>query len=424
MVLINLILIFPILKSSSQNIFSERNDIIELDAIKLKDDIQQNKGYMPFYQKNGWILDDIFPEVTGIPDTLYDVSTHFMYLNFDQALLQAYNAKLIGEDLFNAHFKNVNFGTSEFINEYVKTFVIVVSGKSTEKKQYYMIDTNNDFDFSNETSFPVNSEYQLNDEHLVQFERVINNKVRIDSTWVSLSFLGDKIMFCFDEYTSCKFQFDSIQYEINSFPSREGIIVNYGSPCFFEISNSINSTIQVRNFDEYIQLNKSDYKIICNEDGRKIKLSKSIDASHKGSTQYGMPPLSFKAVSFKGDSINFPEDFKKKFVLLDFWATFCAPCVYDIKTIYPKLYKKYGNNQFEIIGIANNTKSELIKFIENNNVNWIIIPDGKNKNIQKLYNVYAFPTLLLINSKGKIIAKDTELRGDKLELLLDELIKN
>jgi len=422
-VILNLIISFPILKSSSQNVFSEKNDIIELNAIKLKGEIQQNNSQMQFYKKDGWVLDNIFPKVTGIPDSLHDVSTHYMYLNLDQAILQAYNAKLIERDAFENYFKKTNLGTSEYIEEYVKTFVVVISGKSINNERYYVIDTDNDFDFSNEVGYPINLEDQTMQTHKVQFERVMNNKVKTDSTWITLSFLGDEIMFRFDEYTICNFQYDTIQYEIKTFPSREGIIVNYGSPCFFEISNSANTTIQARNFDEYIQLNKSDYRITCSEDGLKIKLSKSIDASKNGSTQHGMPPLSFKTVSLKGDTICFPNDFKNKFVLLDFWATSCAPCVHDIKTNYPKLYRKYGNNQFEIIGIANNTKSELKKFVENNNVNWIIIPDGVNKNIQKLYNVYAFPTLFLINSNGKIIAKDLELRGNKLELLLDELTK-
>jgi thiol-disulfide isomerase/thioredoxin len=422
-VIINVILLSPFFKSSSQNVFSEKNDIIELNATKLKGEIQQNGSQMPFYKKNGWELDNIFPEVTGIPDSLQDVSTHYIFLNLDQAILQAYNAKLIERDAFEKYFKKTNLGSSEYIEDYVKTFVIVISGKSINNERYYVIDTNNDFDFSNEVGYPINLKDQTNQTHKVQFERVMNNKVKKDSTWITLSFLGDEIMFRFDEYTLCKFQFDAFQYEIKLFPSREGIIVNYGSPCFFEISNHTNSTIMERNFDEYIKLNKSDYRITCSEDGNKIKLSKNIDAKKNGSTQHGMSPLSFKTIDLKGHSINFPNDFKNKIVLLDFWATSCSPCIHDIKTTYPKLYNKYGNNKFEIIGIANNTKSELIKFVENNNVNWIIIPDGEKKNIQKLYNIYAFPTLFLINSNGTIIARNIEIRGNNLELLLDELIK-
>ena len=424
-VILSFIIFFPITNCFSQNIFSEENDIIELKAIKFNDDFQQkNNSQMPFYKKDGWVLDNIFPEVTGIPDSLHDVNTYFMYLNFDQALLQAYNAKYIGKEVFENYFKKTNLGTIESIDEYVKTFVIVTSGKSIINEKYYMIDTNNDFDFSNEICFPINSGYQNNTTHKILFDRVINKKVKKDSTWISLSFAGDEILFRFDEYTLCKFQFDSIQYEIKSFPSKEGIIVNYGSPCFFEISNLSNSTTQTRNYNEYIKLNNSDYKISCSEDGLKIRLSKSINASKKGSTQYGMPPIAFKAIDLSGQRISFPEDFKNKFVLLDFWATSCAPCVHEITTTYKDLYKKYGTGNFEIVGIANNSTSELISFIDKHKIAWTIIPDGEEKRIQKMYEVYAYPTLFLITPQGNIIAKDMELRGNKLEIKLDELIEN
>ncbi len=420
--IISLIFIIPILNCGSQNVFSEKDNIIELNATKLKDDIQSNKIEMPLFRKNGWVLDNIFPDIIGIPDTLSDINTYYFYFNFDQALLQAYNSKLIGKDAFESNFKKFNLGTNECINEYVKTFVVVVTGKSASNEKYYIIDSNNDLDMSNDIPIRINSEQQIKHTHKIEFERVINNKIKKGFTWITLSFSGNEIMFSFDEYTLCKFQFDTIKYEIRTFPSR-GPVVNYGSPCFFKVINKINSDIQSTNFNEYIKLNKSSYRITCSEDGLKIKLSKEFNDKNKGSTQLGISPISFKTVSLKGESISFPGDFKNKIILLDFWATSCGPCVHDIKAKYPILYNKYGNDKFEIIGVANNTKSELKRFVESDNIEWIIIPDGENRKIQKLYNIYQFPTLFLINADGIIIAKDDELRGNKLESLLNKLIE-
>lgn len=420
-VIINLTLFFSVLKSSSQNVFSESNNIIELNAIKMKDNIQQNKSQMPLYKKDGWVLDNIFPNVTGIPDTLFDVSAHFMFFNFNQALLQAYNAKLIKKEDFDIYFKNYNLGTTEYINKYVKTFVVVIKGKSANNENYYMIDSNNDFDFSNEISIPFNSGEQTKYSHKVQYERVIDNKIKKEYTWISLISSGDEIMFHFDEYTMCEFQVDSIKYEIISFPSR-GRLVNYGSACFFKIKNNANSTIQERNYNEFIELNNIEYRITCSEDGLMVRLLKETKVNDKGSTQYGKSPFTFKAVSLIGDTIHFPADFKNKIVLLDFWSTSCGPCVFEMKNSYIDLYEKHGNDKFEIIGVANNLHDELSNFIEKNNIKWIIVPDGKDKLIQKLYNIHQYPTLFLINNNGKIVAKGSELRGENIKILLNEYI--
>ena len=155
-------------------------------------------------------------------------------------------------------------------------------------------------------------------------------------------------LYDFDEYTSCEFQFDSIKYKIRAFPSH-GPVVNYGSPSFFEISNNSDSTIQSRNFNEYVKLSNSYYRISCNADGEKIKLIKEKDAISNGGTQYGMPPIAFNAKNLRGDRIDFPNGFKNKYILLDFWATTCGPCVREITTTYKDLYKKYGTQNFEII---------------------------------------------------------------------------
>lgn len=420
--IISLICIFLVFNSTSQNVFSKKDDIIELNAIKLKDNIQSNKIELPLIKKGDWNLDPIFPDIKGVPDSLSEINTYYFYLNFDQALLQAYNAKLLGKDDFEQNFRKTNLGTKEWIDQYVKTFVVVITGKSTSNQKYYIIDSNNDFDLRNDNPFLINSGDQTKHTHKIEFERVINNKIKKDSTWISLSFTGDKIMFRFEEYTLGKFNYHNINYEIRAFPSK-GPIVNYGSPCFFEIINRTNSTLQLCNFNEFIKLDNSSYKVTCSEDGLKIKLLKEDISKPSESTQMGMQPFSFKALNLKGDSINFPSDFKNKIILLDFWATYCGPCIHDIKTSYMNLYKKYGNDKFEIVGVANNSLKELFKFTEDNKINWVVIADGEKKKIQKLYNIYQLPTLFLISKEGMIIAKEDEIRGNKLESLLNKLIE-
>ena len=429
--IIHMTFIASTLKGVSQNIFSEENDTIVLNATKTQNKDFTNKGKMEFYTKNGWVLDTIFPEVIGIPDTLSDISIKYMYFNFDQAILQAYNSRLIDKAAFDRYFQQYNLGQYECINEYVKTFVSIALGYNEKNEKYYILDSNNDFDFSNDKCISVNEKQssiaKINGRnihtHKIKFENVLDGEIYQDSTWISLDFKGDKLLFYFSEYTSSEFLYDSIKYNISAFPS-DGPFVNYGSPSYFEIGNNTNSILKTRYFNEYIKLNNSYYRITCNSNGRKIKLIKENDAIRKGGTQYFMPPITFTALDLNGDSINFPQIFKNKYILLDFWSTSCAPCVHAITSSYKELYKKYGNQNFEIVGVADNSPEELKNFIEKHDIEWTIIPDGTAKRIQNMYQIYQYPTLFLINSKGNIIAKDNELGGNKLEKLLDELINN
>ena len=173
---------------------------------------------------------------------------------------------------------------------------------------------------------------------------------------------------------------------------------------------------------EFLKLNDSYYRLDCSSDGLKVELTKVLNI--EGSTQIGMVPLSFNSVTLKGDSIHFPADFKGKYVLLDFWATSCAPCVQEMKDYYVNIYNKYDGNQFEIIGVADNLPDQLTEFIRKNNISWMIVPDGKSKVIQKKYNINHYPTLYLISPEGIIISKkDVELRAGKFESVLEKNIR-
>jgi hypothetical protein len=62
-------------------------------------------------------------------------------------------------------------------------------------------------------------------------------------------------------------------------------------------------------------------------------VSESI-ALKKGSTQVNMPAIPFTGVTINGDTVNFPEDFKGKYDLLDFWSTGCPHCIVEgLKTL-------------------------------------------------------------------------------------------
>lgn len=95
-----------------------------------------------------------------------------------------------------------------------------------------------------------------------------------------------------------------------------------------------------------------------------------------------------------------------KNILLDFWGTWCAPCIKAIPNLVA-LYDKYGGNNFEIISVASDTDFEKWKnTVISKGMKWTNVIDVEDE-IVKLYGIKSFPTLILIDKEGRIQAENT-----------------
>ena len=102
------------------------------------------------------------------------------------------------------------------------------------------------------------------------------------------------------------------------------------------------------------------------------------------------------------------EDYEGKVVLIDFWATWCSPCVRDMPNVVA-VYEKYHDQGFEVIGVSLDKKrSALARFIETNKMPWPQYFDGKGwgNRLAEKYKVSAIPTTYLLDKKGRIYAYD------------------
>ena len=118
--------------------------------------------------------------------------------------------------------------------------------------------------------------------------------------------------------------------------------------------------------------------------------------------------------STKGVNVNFEfktiddktmriSDFKGKIVLIDFWATWCRPCVATMREL-KKVYERYGD-KIVIISISlNKEKNDVIEFINKEGIKWIIGWDPKG-DIARKFNIKAIPTLLIVNKDGILVKK-------------------
>lgn len=107
-------------------------------------------------------------------------------------------------------------------------------------------------------------------------------------------------------------------------------------------------------------------------------------------------------------------DFKGKYVLVDFWASWCHPCRAENPNVL-KAYGEYKDKGFTVLGISLDDKAERWKkAIEEDQMPWTQLSDlkGFKNEVSSYYGINAIPSTLLIDPTGKIIAKD--LRGKAL----------
>lgn len=141
----------------------------------------------------------------------------------------------------------------------------------------------------------------------------------------------------------------------------------------------------------------------------------------KGRTAIGAQAPDFTMNDQDGNPVSL-SSFKGKYLLIDFWASWCAPCRRENPNVV-KAYNEFKDKGFTILGVSlDRDKAAWLKAIKDDNLTWTHVSDLKywQNEVAQLYGVNSIPHSVLLDPEGKIIAEN--LRGPDLQNKLSELL--
>ena len=398
--------------------------------------LKQSDGYGYFHmgfggihpysgdENNEW--KKTYLKVAGFPENWTDVKIGDIDTDMYQSVYQNYHHGNIPKGLYEYWQTTSDWkpDTLELSKEPLKTKIAFAYSKDSTGAVKMIVDTNNNLDLSDEkifTPYSIRPTKGLNMDYLaeknsvkVTFERFIKNKKVSVNSQLFIAYGDGMLLYNFPQYSTTNFKGAQIAIRSDRFTS-----LSYKNPDIVILNDSLKdgdkfSEVNLTSKNEYIEIEGDIYMNIgINQNHNTLVLEKiNAPKNQLYSTQIGYKSIPFTGNDFTTDSRISLNDLKGKYVFLDFWATSCGPCLQEMPNL-KELYKKTDRDKFEIIGIVGDSPSDQIKrIIEKDSINWPQILTTDSNRIKEDYGVKSYPTTMLINPEGVVIAQN--LRGKEL----------
>jgi len=384
-----------------------------------------------------------YPHLTNVPDSFTSLKVYTYILYPMQFYYQNYRKGIYSRDFFLDMAKKQRWildDTLSLTSKMVKNFFSIAVGYDSGHNPKYVVDANGNDDFSDDElntlykdgllstmmsySKNVAVEYfdgvSMKQENINFLPKLTYNSSE-SSIEISFSFPqfrfarisseGKSYFVCSDGYSRFKTffiipdqpNFTAVDRDAEVKPNQ-----------FFKIGDLVFSYIgYTQNMDKVI-FKREEIKV-DNMPNKMVEAKKSIPVSE----QLGMMAPEIKGINILDGSILSLKSLRGKYVFLDFWATYCGPCIMEFPTIR-KAFDMFNSDQLVIFGVCeDNYRGKISSFLKDKGVIWPTIVKSDSTTFTNGYNISSWPTNFLIGPDGTILK--TNIRGESLLAILEQL---
>ena len=383
---------------------------------------------------------NIAVEVSGLPSNWKQMTTMSIHTDFFQFTYQSFVEGKLDEKWFD-FVKSAwtwNPTSSDYSSNPVNGGIELVVGYDSNDNLRIIVDQNNNQDLSDDSLLtipPVVNDQPWAERTLstpeveVIYDYFNGSRIVTDTTTVKIdlwaSMYGEQsqktqpmaLAVLFKEYHVGSFALGNQNYKIALKGSNPVIRQNYRVKVFPEDLDSIGiSELFAVRQGEIIEIDGNPKLPIVSLKGDLIRLGDP--SSSELLNQMGYQASNFGATSIEGDFINL-EAFRGRYLYLDFWGTWCAPCRAEIPELIT-VYNDFHGENFTILGIADDNLNRLQDYVAKESIPWPQILQDSDKRIIDQYGVKQYPTTYLISPDGVVLEKN--LRSKKLREHLTKVL--